>query len=398
MDLNLNYVINQSDFIKKIFNKNDTSYLTHNFHPWAAKFIPQIPRFFIKQFSEENDIIYDPFCGSGTTLVESLLLRRNSIGNDINYIASLISKAKTKALNPEQLEQIKNWRSKIIILKQLFTSNIGLQRFININSNLNIEDYTSEVLFDNIFHWFDKNILNALLHIKKKIELFEDNDIRDFLLTAFSSIIVRVSKQESETRYAAIEKNVDLNNVFDFFLKKLDDMLERMRDFYSKVQKENWVKVFQEDSRKSNLIEEESVQLILTSPPYANTYDYYLYHKLRMYLLNYDVELVRENEIGSRNRHSSHKLSINDFINEMILCFKNFHKILKPEGTFIIIIGDSIIAKEHISGLDIIKLVSEQTDFSIIQSFCYNLDDVSRLFNKKFRNSNKNEWVIVLKK
>ncbi|MEX2715843.1 MAG: DNA methyltransferase [Candidatus Sigynarchaeum springense] len=387
MNVRQENIVDKEEFIKAIFDVDDTSYLTHNYHPWAAKFIPQIPRYFIERLTKKSDTVYDPFCGSGTTLVEALLLGRNAIGNDINYIASLASKAKTTPLSPEQIRRIATWRDGILALQK---------RCLDGAHGGSVEDYTGEVHFNNKFHWFDKDVLVVLMQIKKQIESIDDPAIKTFLLAAFSSIVVRVSRQESETRYAAIEKKVEIKDVFDIFLKKLDDMIQRMRQFAASVDKGNWVQVSQADTRTMSTIPAGSVQLVLTSPPYANTYDYYLYHKLRMYLLDYDVKHVRENEIGSRNRYSSQKQDIETFLADMQACFDMFHKILKKTGYVVLIMGDSVVAKSRHSGLDMITEVANRTKFSVLQAFSYKLDDISKLFNKSFRQENKSEWVIIL--
>lgn len=75
-----------------------TSYLTHGIHPYPAKFIPQIPNALIQELSSVGDTVGDIFCGSGTTLVEALTLKRNAVGVDANPLACLISGAKTTAL------------------------------------------------------------------------------------------------------------------------------------------------------------------------------------------------------------------------------------------------------------------------------------------------------------
>src|SRR5438067_1083017 len=75
-----------------------TSYLTHGLHPYPAKYIPQIPKTLIQEFSSHGETVADIFCGSGTTLVEALLLGRNAIGVDANPLACLISEAKTTRL------------------------------------------------------------------------------------------------------------------------------------------------------------------------------------------------------------------------------------------------------------------------------------------------------------
>src|ERR1041384_532305 len=77
------------------FRNAKTSYLTHSVHPYPAKFIPQIPNALIQEFSTVGDTIGDIFCGSGTTLVEGLLLKRHVVGVDANPLACQIAAAKT---------------------------------------------------------------------------------------------------------------------------------------------------------------------------------------------------------------------------------------------------------------------------------------------------------------
>lgn len=72
-----------------------TNYLTHRLHPYPAKFIPQIPNALIQELSRVGDTVGDIFCGSGTTLVESLTLKRNAVGIDASPLACLIARAKT---------------------------------------------------------------------------------------------------------------------------------------------------------------------------------------------------------------------------------------------------------------------------------------------------------------
>src|SRR5437016_5803893 len=80
------------------FRDASTNYLSHGLHPYPAKFIPQIPQTLIREFSSVGDTVGDIFCGSGTTLVEGLLLKRHVIGIDANPLACLISAAKTSQL------------------------------------------------------------------------------------------------------------------------------------------------------------------------------------------------------------------------------------------------------------------------------------------------------------
>jgi DNA methylase/MerR HTH family regulatory protein len=86
------------------FSNAKTSYLTHGLHPYPAKFIPQIPNALIQELSSVGETVADIFCGSGTTLVEALLLKRHAIGVDANPLAALISRAKWAAAGFEDTE------------------------------------------------------------------------------------------------------------------------------------------------------------------------------------------------------------------------------------------------------------------------------------------------------
>ena len=95
-----------------------TSYLTHGVHPYPAKFIPQIPNALIQELSGVGDTVADIFCGSGTTLVEALMLKRNAVGIDANPLACLISSAKTAQLKQSQLAQLRDIADRAMTLSQ----------------------------------------------------------------------------------------------------------------------------------------------------------------------------------------------------------------------------------------------------------------------------------------
>ena len=88
------------------FSTDDTTYLSHDIHPYPAKFPPQLPAQIIKLLSSEGECIWDPFGGSGTTALEAALNNRSCVSTDINPIGSLIGKAKTTTLGTEDTEDI----------------------------------------------------------------------------------------------------------------------------------------------------------------------------------------------------------------------------------------------------------------------------------------------------
>src|SRR5919199_3066941 len=169
-----------------------TRYLTHSYHPYSAKYIPQIPHYLISNFTKRNDLVLDNFLGSGTTLVESKILGRHAIGVDINPLACLVAKVKTTNIQKPDLKKISaicmSIKEDILKLRaSLEHTNNKTSNFDEDLGSINKNEYLlANIPNQNILKWFNKNVIYELLTIKLKIDSLEENHIKDFLLVAFS--------------------------------------------------------------------------------------------------------------------------------------------------------------------------------------------------------------------
>jgi site-specific DNA-methyltransferase (cytosine-N4-specific) len=365
------------------FGHSDTMYLTHALHPYPAKFPPQLPHTIIKQFAHKQATILDPFCGSGTTLVEARLLGCNAIGVDVNGLSSLLSKVKATPLSEKELVQIKS-----------FLELIANQEFQWKMKRLTIK--VKEI--DGLKHWFQHNVAEELTHILNLIAELEDVNVRDFLKIVLSSIIVRVSNQESDTRFAAKNKNIPDNFTFGLFLTRANEYLTRIAEYSQKVNRDSYLKLLNADSRNLSMLDPDSIDIVITSPPYANTYDYYLYHKFRKRWLDLDVHFAQYNEIGSRREYSSLKKPAERWTVDLKKCFSEMYRLIKKDGLAFIVIGDSVIKKELIKIDEVITDFMPEIGFEICNIISSDLSEHSRIFNPTFAQKNKKEHLIILKK
>lgn len=252
------------------FPNADTQYSTHGLHKYPARMPPQIPSTIIKHLKYTNTInknstIYDPFVGSGTTLVEARRHNINTIGNDINPFACLLSKAKSTRINPEKLQNV--WDE----YKYKFKNDIQSISQKHSDSEINIE--LPEVRDG----WFPQPQLYQLTSIRNIIKNIESNYGEDI------SRIFKISLAET-TRYTSYQRNGEFKryrmaeedrehhnpNVWELFNESVEDKIPRIKSFYNNTSSSETTTVFYADSRNITEIKNNSIDAIITSPPYGD--------------------------------------------------------------------------------------------------------------------------------
>jgi len=213
---------------------------TRTYYSYPAKFLSQLPKELIKIFTKEGDLVFDPFCGGGTTGLESMLLNRRFIGYDINSFAIHVSKVKCTYINPIDL---------IDCLKSIRK---------NFNHQLNVE--TSLFDSDEIF-CLQPEITSQIDKIFALVSNFETN-IKNFFNLALIHTIKIIGRRD----FIMSTENSD-TYVFKLFYQKCHKMIQGMEKLPTNVP---YLPEYYLDSNFKTHLLDNSVDCIITSPPYKD--------------------------------------------------------------------------------------------------------------------------------
>ena len=376
------------------FTDSKTSYLTHGLHPYPAKFIPQIPATLIRELSKEGDTVADVFCGSGTTLVEALLLNRNAIGFDANPLACLITKAKTTRFASGD---------KASLLSLAERAEATADAIANAGKTL----FHSPGTFKSsgwrpgggaLLFWFEPPVIEELAEALSWCNALASESARTVALVAFSSIIVTVSKQDSDTRYVRRQKDAAPGDAMARFARALKSALAAVDVFGGQVRSGLNCKVVH-----ANILEHPespAFDLMVCSPPYPNAYSYHLYHRTRMIWLGMDQPKFKREEIGSHRKYSAkgpNGATAQTFQREMQKVLSWVHVHLSNGGFACFVVGDSTVRGERINNADLIAAAGLAEGFKEIARPTRRLQMSKKAFNPAIGRI-KDEKIIILQK
>jgi DNA modification methylase len=340
--------------------------LTHDYHPWFGKFSPDIPKHFIQHLTKRGAKVLDPFCGCGTTLVEAVVAGRDALGVDNNPLGCLISRVKVTPLSNLQLWDIPRLLNSIRAQVEEFSKLPGQIQMLEAACGFDALPFELPE-FHNRDYWFSTWALNELAIIKAHVQAVQDVSFREFLLVAFSRVIVYSSNQETESRYRRVVKRRKPLEIFRAFSNAVASMTSGMEQLMANGILGN-AEVVNRDARYLADLPASSVDLIVTSPPYLNSWDYSLYHRFRFFWLGLDPRQFEETEIGRHLRSCRSEALDTEVVRyreDMNQCIGHLFRVLKPRGYFCIVNANSMVKKRLVDTSKMIVDLAEANGFQL---------------------------------
>jgi site-specific DNA-methyltransferase (cytosine-N4-specific) len=290
-------------------------YLLHELHSYKGRYYPQLIKPLINTLDGSSKTVLDPFVGCGTTLIESKLASMNSIGVDLNPIACFISQVKMKCFDIDSKSVVDEINRILPLLRREISvlqtrGQTYLESFLGEIASIGVSA-TPLLSAKTVSGWFSPGVLEELLLIRSNLEQIENSDVRDFALLALSSIVKRVSNWDPGSIRQQLAKTPRHDvRVLEIFRERLERNISMLKAFESirgrlSFDPEVTSKILQGDSRKLDSIADGSIDMVITSPPYATALPYIDTDRLPMYvmgLLRYgSINSIKNMMIGERD-------------------------------------------------------------------------------------------------
>ncbi len=303
-------------------------YLTHWFYPYKGKFHGQMIKAIINFIgASDNDVVLDPFMGSGTTLIEATIIGTQSVGIEINPALCIVAQIKLDALNLDYPAFAQTIKTKD--LPHIF------QYFQQARKHLNKKRWQIEAQNQDA-----KTILKTLWE-----EHFPEGFVKDYPLEWKSLLLLIYLHALSDYTYL---KNTNKAKSFEtFFYLNFNDYLRTLKGTYETlkalhIQPKNYKVLL--GSALNIPLKANSVKGIITSPPYSIALDYV---RNDLHLLNYlgiDTAKLRSEMVGLKGSKAE---KLKKYEEDMWKSIQEMYRVLKPEGWAAIVLGDVVVGNKR---------------------------------------------------
>ena len=306
----------------------------HGFHSYPARMHPATAARLVRGLSAEGATVLDPFCGSGTVLVEGMIAGRRMIGTDLNPIAVRLASLKTSPRTATERDLLVAMARGVAT----FASERRLRR-AGATRRYPPEDVAT----------FDAHVLLELDSLRAGIHDTGDVRVREALELSLSAILVKVSRKASDTATHETKRRIAAGYPSRLFVKKAEELARRFAALEALLpQGVRNARVTLDDATRLKSVGAATIDAVVTSPPYVATYDYLAHHALRMRWLGLDASAFSAGETGSRRRYAQLDASQarSAWTRELTAILTSLSRVCRKGARIALLIADSAVQSE----------------------------------------------------
>lgn len=302
--------------------------LTHGFHSYAGRMHPGIARGAVAQWSRPGGRVLDPFCGSGTVLVEAFAAGRASVGVDASPLAVQLAQVRSTTLGAEG-------RSRLVqVATEIATESAERAR--------KRKRPESPIWAKDEFKRFHPHVALELLGLRELVMATPQDDIGRALRLCLSSLLVKFMRTGPEAPRDGETKRIGRGVPSRFLADRARELTGGLQALERRAQPGTPPpEVILGDARSYPKIASEQFDLVLSSPPYAGTYDYADQHAVRFTWLGLPGRVFRQNQIGERSEGMGS--AARDWIEDRKRWLSELARVLKPSGHALLVVGDGVV-------------------------------------------------------
>lgn len=325
----------------------------HGFHSYPARLHPDTARLLVAAFSKPGAVVLDPFCGSGTVLVEARLAGRRAIGVDVNPLAYELSVL--KANGPDA-----PWARRIAQAAAEVAAHADERRRTKAGST---RRYGPEDV-----RLFAPHVLLELDGLKDGIQRQKSEPLERALLLVLSAVLTKVSLRAGDTGRVEGPKRISAGYTLRFFQKRAEDLAKRLAEAGEFLPRgAPLARVVHGDARDLSEVRSDTVDLVVTSPPYPGVYDYVIHHQDRLRWLGFDAARFEAFEIGARRhaRNVSFRPAIARYRSELGRALGEVGRVLKRKGSALVVIADSVLADQPVRADELVESLAKEVGLAV---------------------------------
>jgi DNA modification methylase len=360
----------------------------HGFHAYPARIHPTTAACLVRAVSREGATVLDPFCGSGTVVVEAMLAQRRAIGADLNPLAVRLTRLKTAL--PEA-----STRAAIASTAEAVGAFATDRRKRRAGATRRYPPEDVEL--------FDPHVLLELDSLQAGIgsQSALEPVVRDALELVLSAILIKVSRRASDTSAAMVPRRLAAGFATRVFVSKAAELARRLGEFALQVPAgAPRARVELDDAAKLRALAASTVDAVVTSPPYVSTYDYFAQHAARLRWLKLDATRFAASEMGARRRFG--KLDARsariEWSRELVAVLRSIRRVCRPNARVVMVLADSAVQDEALRADTILAAAARETGFLVLARASQARPHFHGATARAFQDRPRSEHAIALEK